>query len=170
MPPKRTLDAFLPEQLRSQAEQARRGRLIVGLSFGFVGLLLVGLPLRLILAEPPGWLTIQLFNFGLFLAAPFVLRATGRLDLAGLLTLTAALISLLVVSYYEGGLHSSIVIMAPILPLVAMLMLGRGFGWGMTAIVMTLSAGSLVLHRIGFLHPRALLEEQQALGAGKEKG
>ena len=88
----------------------------------------------------------------------FVLRRTGSLTLAG--NLMSALGALLIVScaWLEGGLGSPGVLWFPLVPILAVLITGRGAGVVWTAVMVATLVGFYVLDRLG-------LRAQFAIGA-----
>ena len=82
-----TLDSFLPAAFRGDPDAESRGRVLVRAAWGSAlacGLTTVS---RLVIAPfPAGPFAVAVLATLLFATAPFVLRATGRLRLAGDIT------------------------------------------------------------------------------------
>ncbi len=163
---RRTADFFLPGDLRADYDVQRRGRILVGVSWALAAVLGVGLPLRLVIAELPATATAaSLLCILVFLAAPFVLRATGRLQLTGNLVVFTSLVTMVSTLYVVGGLERPIVFTLTIMPLAATFLVDRRSGLVMTAVVFLVIVGFTILHLTGWAFPDFSLERGERTAA-----
>jgi len=125
----RSVDAFLPPRLRADLDAARRGRLLVGMAFSLALLTFLTLAVRLVIAGlPAAVVAIVVACVAVFAAAPWILRATGSLRLAGTLVTVGYFVLMMGVALLVGGLAAPVVIAAPALPLLATVLLGARAG------------------------------------------
>jgi PAS domain S-box-containing protein len=139
----RSVDAFLPPPLRAELDTARRGRLLVGVAFSLALLTFLTLVARLVIAGlPAAVVAIVVACIAVFTAAPWILRATGSLRLAGTLVTVGYFVLMMGTALLVGGLAAPVVIAAPALPLLATVLLGARAG---------LLSGSALLAATGLL-------------------
>jgi PAS domain S-box-containing protein len=118
------IDWFIPSYLREEHHALRRARVLVGTAFGLTLAFVAGTLLRLAIgAVHPRALAVALASVLVVLAAPFVLRATGSLKLAGAMILVDYAASVVAMGVYAGGLTSPMIMAAPMAPLLAVFLL-----------------------------------------------
>ena len=162
------LDRFLPDPLTEDLHALRRGRLVVGTAFGLALAVAVGLGVRLAIAElHPAVVVIDLCCIPIFLAGPWLLRATGSLDVAGSAVVCGLFVLIVGQSPFVGGLDGPVLMATPLLPLVATYLLGARAGAVMIMLLLVVFALLTGLPRYGIdfvSSPLAGEQEVQARG------
>lgn len=163
---RRATDYFLPEDLRTDPEKQRRGRIVVGVSWILAMVLGLGLPVRLAIGALPQAATVTaILSVLAFAVAPFVLRTTGKLELTGNLVVFWALGAMVTLLYMVGGLDRPLLFSLTILPLAATFLVNRRSGLVMTAVVVLVIIGFTLLHVNGWGAPGVFLDEAQRAAA-----
>ncbi|HWC62648.1 MAG TPA: response regulator [Rhizomicrobium sp.] len=121
----RFADGFTPDSLRLDPETRRRVLLFLASHFlgPWIGFAVLG-ALYLIDPHPGIPLLVAAAATGLFWAYPFLLRATGRLNILALASVQNLAFIVLYVSYYYGGLSSPFLPWLVTVPMLAFFYLG----------------------------------------------
>lgn len=163
----RILDWFLPEPA-ADAATSRRGRILLGSALGLVLIVAVGLGVRLAISElHPAVVALDLGCILVFLAVPWLLRASGSLDAAGSAAILGLLLLVVAPGFIVGGLDVPVLMAAPVLPVAATYLLG--FRAGMLQVVLLLIAIWLlvILPHVGLSPPAlGLLGEEVSQARG----
>lgn len=156
----RTVDAWLPEPVRSDPEDERRARVAVATGW-FMGLVFAGLALTHALAgsHEEAWINAVLtLVCG---AAPVGLRVTHRFRLLSNAVIGAITLALFVIALRSrgGGVNTATMALIAI-PLFATLLGGRGTGiaWAAVSVVANIVIGALAM--TGRIHDRMPVENR----------
>ena len=116
----RKLDHFIPTVMRSDSNELRRCRIMIGSAFS-VGVLTLGLSFARLLTEGwdsfLGWIFVAVSL--LMLSAPFILRLTKSILFAGSMIPALGVSTLIFMSAFEGGIESEAIYWFPFAPLIA---------------------------------------------------
>jgi len=149
------LDGILPEDLeRRSGFQPVQVRVVVMGSFVMAAATAVALLSRLLVAPMHPVAIAAAGGAALaFAAAPFLLRLTGSVRLAGTVILTFLVTALWIISFFGGGLGAPILLFAPVIPFAAAFFFGAGSSRRTAAV---LGAGVVLLflaNRLGLTVP-----------------
>jgi len=160
----RWTDRWIPKHLLADPSVALRARVIVALAVIPTMVSLVVQALRLSLGSQH-WIAIASWAVctALFAAMPFVLRMTGRLEIAGCFPSIAVSLGALGVAVFEGGLASPNTLVILCAPVLTTFLSGRVAGlWVSGGVIFALALVSAAhafggLGAVSTLHPDTLL-------------
>lgn len=114
------MDWFIPSRLRDDSQTLRRARVLVGTAFGLTLAFASGTAVRMAIGNVhTAAIVVAWASTAVVVAAPFVLRASGSLKLAGAVILVDYTASIVVMGALAGGLDSPMMMAAPLAPLIA---------------------------------------------------
>ncbi len=144
----------------------RRGRILVGASFGLALVVAVGLAGRLAIAEMhPAVTVLNIVCVLIFLAAPWLLRSTGSLDAAGSAVVAGLFLLVAGPGFLVAGLDAPVLMGAPVLPVVATYLLGVRAGIVQVVLLLTAIALLMAFPYLGVAIPELGLDSDEELRA-----
>ncbi len=150
------IDRFIPPPLRDDVSTLRRGRILVGSAFLLAIGFLVGTAARLAIGKiHPASAVVSVSSFAVFLAMPWLLRATGSLRITGLTTVASFSASIVGMVVLAGGLDAPLILILPLIPFVATYLLDSRAGILAAVLVSTAVVGLVFLQLGGVVLPPA---------------
>lgn len=147
---KRWVNWFVPDSLRADEQLYIRARSNVGVSIalGIAAIIYGGL--YSIMHHPGGTAAIFIIVGLMVLPAPFIMRFTGSVNLAGNLATSGMLLIQIYLSFTSNGIYGHNTSWFATVPVLATLLLGFGAGLVYGGISVAVIAGFYIMHRSGF--------------------
>ena len=93
-------------------------------------------------------------------SAPFIMKYTGSIAIAGFYLMLGTTLTLIIYSYYDGGFRSTSIPWFPVLPLFSVFFSGARYGLFIACILTTDLLFLTYAHHIGMVPPVRLQDEQ----------
>jgi len=154
------LDSFLFPTLHESEEELRRGRLIAGTIIAMALMTVFGLAIRMaVLPLNPQALLLGLVSLVGQAFALLILSWRGSLVTAASLSIVSFFGAIVLIGYLMGGMAGPVLVLIPIVPLVATILLGTRAGIQTTTLVCAVLVGFAVMQNRGHDFPPGLLDE-----------